>query len=210
MADSFSGISVPPSPQSIDALQARLPWAVARPVRVDLVLAGDVGPACCYPHHVFDFEGGARLIISRDLDPTAGPVQDAHNSSAGTEGNPGAAVSEDGPYWESNVGATIPRETIHVSAPGILSNPEATVDPFFLALSYFWALLRAEVAPVAYRSKEDGTLTTPHIYFDCEIVMGLVESLQKKTREDVAVPDSPPVTTSESSNERLSKRHHRK
>lgn len=186
--------SFPPHPQPLGLLRCRLIGALERPVDVQAICQGHRPPVGAFPHHVFDFTNGLRLIVSRDrqgppsrkgpsprgeaeLRPP-GAAWDTHKAP-----RPEAASAGDGgpPLQAKHDSAgQLPEESVHVSAPGAdehgapEGNPSqrSPIDPYYVALRHFWALLGAEIPPDAYRAAAD---ETPHLYFPAPQVLALLK-----------------------------------
>lgn len=162
--------SLPRHPQPLDKLQQRFPAALVRPIDTEAVCKGEIPPVASFPHHVFDFPDGARLIVSRDTTRGAAEIEPAWDAHGGPTEDGGPPLRPD--YASAG---HVPEECVHVSAPSVAAEDEGT-DPYYLALRYFWALLGAEVAPAAYRADGTSPEEPPHLYFDADEIMALVQT----------------------------------
>lgn len=123
---------VPWSPSSIEAMTARYPDALIELVDGVEVMTGRREAPSGDPKHVFDFENGLRLIVSRDRIP--GGAIGVHLSASWREGFIGKPASIEDVHtlivdaWRSIHGGLHPA----TANPGLLGVSEGGVPHFWL------------------------------------------------------------------------------
>ena len=84
----------PFQPQPIDLLRARYAAAIRPLIVAQRVMEGREPPPGSKPEHVFDFEDGLKLIVSRELLPSGNVV--VHFSASFVEGTAAAVTAPAG------------------------------------------------------------------------------------------------------------------